>query len=252
MAGGPTTRRGSALALGLALALAIALVASAGCKRKPKPGTPCVGEQLECVTPTSALVCAERGAFVASPCRGPKGCTDGDLPTCDVSAGKAGDPCEARLGRPPRAACTEDGRTALVCRDGALAAAFDCLTFDCHLDGAEATCGAMTASVGYACATEGATFCGDDQRSILRCTTGRLARYLGCHGKLGCAGQHDPSCDNTLAALGDPCALSGFIACSDDGRAELICRNGRFAHSRACDRTGCQVTDIAHKRTECH
>lgn len=238
---------------GLALAASFAIAASAACKKKPPAaGDPCVGAELVCDSPKSALVCGPSGRLAASPCRGPKGCAGGDAPACDLSIGKAGDPCEVVPGRPPRAACTDDGRTGLVCRDGALAPAFDCTRLDCHLEGEKATCAAMTAAPGYACVAEGGTVCGEDQRSILRCGSGRFARTLGCHGKLGCTGALDPPCDDTVAAEGDPCALSGFVACSEDGRVELICKNGRFSHSRACARSGCEVTDIARKRIECH
>ncbi|MBL0196463.1 MAG: hypothetical protein IPQ09_19995 [Myxococcales bacterium] len=246
-------RRGVALAPVLATALAAVLAAGVGCKRRPPAaGDACVGAQIECTSPSRALLCEGSGRFRESPCRGPKGCEGGAAPACDVSIGKAGDPCEVVPGRPPRAACTEDGRTALVCRDGALAPTFDCTKLDCHLDGAQPACGAMTAVAGYVCGVEGGAVCGEDQRSILRCVSGRFVRYLGCHGKLGCTGAVDPPCDDTVAAVGDPCAQSGFVVCSEDGRAELICKNGRFTESRACPRSGCEVTDIARKRIECH
>ena len=42
---------------------------------------------------------------------------------------------------------------------------------------------------------------------------------------------------------GAPCSPSNRYACTEDGSAELVCREGWFVLSRPCDEPGCRVED---------
>ncbi len=253
MTGGPS-RRAARLGLVL-LGAALALALSAGCKKKTTSsavGDLCKPGRVECLDKKTALLCGDGDAFIEVPCRGKLGCSvSGDIATCDRSIAQKGDPCTAAEDGKDRAFCSDDARTALACREGKLAPAFECVKFDCHLDGKKADCAQMVANEGGACGTEGETLCGDDDRSLLRCKGHVLERYKLCHGKEGCKGARSPSCDDTLAREGDPCVLSGMVVCAENGESELICQNGRFSLSRPCKKSGCKVTSISQKRIEC-
>ena len=225
-----------------------------GCKKKTTTfavGDLCKAGRVECVDKKTALMCSDGDAFVEVPCRGKLGCTvSGDIATCDRSFAQKGDACtNAEDGS--RGFCSDDSRTALACRDGKLSPTFECVKFDCHLEGKKTDCEQMVAKEGGACGADGETLCGDDDRSLLRCKGHVLERYKLCHGKEGCKGARSPSCDDTLAREGDPCVLSGMVVCSENGDSELICQNGRFSLSRPCKKSGCKVTSISQKRIEC-
>lgn len=68
---------------------------------------------------------------------------------------------------------------------------------------------------------------------MLRCRDGALAPYVECHGPAGCTSEGTSHhCDQSIADVGDPCGVE--LACRRDGRARLVCRDGAFAHERAC------------------
>ena len=58
-------------------------------------------------------------------------------------------------------------------------------------------------------------------------------------------------CDVTLSMEGDPCGLPNYAVCSVDGKDELICQGGTFVKSRACRKTGCQVTNRPGRLIDC-
>jgi hypothetical protein len=56
-----------------------------------------------------------------------------------------------------------------------------------------------------------------------------------CGGKTGCNDEGKTLlCDNSKAAIGDGCGIEGARACSSDGKAELRCRDSRFAVEWSC------------------
>ena len=47
-----------------------------------------------------------------------------------------------------------------------------------------------------------------------------------------------------LGEEGAPCSPSNRFACTEDGTAELVCREGWFVLSRLCDEPGCRVEEL--------
>jgi hypothetical protein len=73
---------------------------------------------------------------------------------------------------------------------------------------------------------------------------------MSCKGAKGCARveheRDDEECDDTLAALGDPCPRSAPLdfACATDLTSALVCKDGRFDLWRRCrGPEGCRVLD---------
>ena len=243
-------------ALGLCFLAAFSLL-GASCKKKKVTlfsiGDACAPGRVECISEKAALLCGNGDTFVEVPCRGKMGCkVSGATSTCDRSIAQKGDSCALGEDAKDRAFCAEGGHGSLICRDGTLVPAFDCPKSDCHLEGRRAECSRATAKEGAACGVEGDTYCGEDEKSLLRCKSGVLETYRQCHGKEGCRGGLRPACDDTLAKAGDPCVMSGLVVCSEDGDSELVCQNGRFSVARECKKSGCKVTNIAQKRIDCH
>lgn len=243
------------LACMVAIGVLLSMSLLPACKKKTtsfSAGEACAPGRVECLNEKAALLCGDGNAFVEVPCRGKNGCkTSGALALCDRSISEKGDACALGEDAKDRAFCTEDGKSALLCRAGKLVPAVECTKADCHLDGRRAECARMTAKEAAPCGTEGDTYCAEDEKSLLRCKSGSLEAFRQCHGKEGCRGARNPACDDTLATAGDPCVLSGLVVCAEDGENELVCQNGRFAISRPCKKSGCKVTSIAQKRIDC-
>lgn len=83
--------------------------------------------------------------------------------------------------------------------------------------------------------------CLDPQTAGL-CTNLRTSS-IPCRGKQGCrpAGERGASCDPSLGREGDPCFVDRAFAsgppgevCSEDGKAKLVCREGKVALVELC------------------
>lgn len=130
-----------------------------------------------------------------------------------------------------------DKKTALACRGGTYVAVacqgpLGCSKFQDH-----ANCDDSLAAAGDACmnATDEEYACSADKKRALLCKNGRFERYLECRGKAGCSllGQQI-SCDTSVAAKGDPCKVQGAVACTEDQKNMVICRDGKFETYRYC------------------
>jgi hypothetical protein len=80
---------------------------------------------------------------------------------------------------------------------------------------------------------EGAAACADPG-AMVTCHAGKFER-VACRGPRGCqnvAGQ--PSCDQSVADIGDTCKQSGSKACSGDRQAVLVCGGGQLGALYAC------------------
>jgi len=239
-----------------AFAFAFVAFAMVACKTKKTSsfvaGDKCPAGRVECASETTALLCGDTGTFVEVLCRGKAGCKSaGAVATCDRTVAASGDACALAEDPKDRGFCAEDGKSVLVCRGGKLTASLVCPKGDCHAFGRHADCAAIVAKAGSPCPTDSDTYCAEDERSLLKCKNGLLEASRPCHGKQGCHGGKNPTCDDTLAAIGDACTLSGLVVCAEDGESELVCHNGRFIVSRACKKSGCKVTNVAEKRIEC-
>lgn len=70
----------------------------------------------------SLLVCRGGRSTLASTCRGPRGCAEGDAVACDHSVAAPGDACDD----PGSIACAPDRRTMVRCQSGVFAFAETC------------------------------------------------------------------------------------------------------------------------------
>lgn len=127
-----------------------------------------------------------------------------------------------------------DKKTALACRSGKLVpvscnGALGCSKFADH-----ANCDDSIASAGDSCMDEEYA-CTPDKKRALVCKNGKFQLHLECRGKGGCAllGQQ-VSCDTSVANKGDPCKVQGAVACSDDQKQMVICKDGKFEIHRYC------------------
>lgn len=129
-----------------------------------------------------------------------------------------------------------DKKTAIVCRRGtfaevACAGPMGCSKYEDH-----ANCDTSLASASAPCMGEDDEYsCSPDKKRALVCKGDRFEPYLECRGPSGCSilGR-TVSCDTSVAATGDPCKTQGAVACGEDQRHMLACRDGRFALQRYC------------------
>jgi hypothetical protein len=237
---------------GLMIALACGISATLfGCKAKA--GGSCENKSKErCVDDQTALSCGSENRYIAVACEGPMGCAESNgQVACDDPQGNIGDPCLSD--HEAQSACTPDGKMSVTCKQGKYELLAPCKGPNaCFSQDRKTVCDVTLADKGDACTTSGKFACSTDKGSWLRCSESRaweVHRY--CRGPLGCkvSAEMDPICDTTLAAVGDPCSMSNTLACSADGRNELICQFGRFAQSRECKDGGCKIG--AGRRIEC-
>ncbi len=72
-----------------------------------------------------------------------------------------------------------------------------------------------------------------------------------CKGPAGCAEANGATtCDSTRADVGDPCVAENTGACSVDGKAKLLCQNGKLAFVTRCAGEGCVVDDRGEAHCE--
>lgn len=77
--------------------------------------------------------------------------------------------------------------------------------------------------------------CSPDRKHALVCKNGAFEPYLECRGKAGCAMLgRTVSCDLSIAGQGDPCKTQGAVACGEDQRQMVVCRDGRYEVYRHC------------------
>lgn len=229
------------------LVLATFLVA-AGCGAK-KAGTPCKGASSSCADPKTALAC-QGGKLVEVACGGPLACvTFKDHANCDTSVATLGAPC---MGEEDEYSCTPDKKRALVCKGGRFALHQECRgAAGCSILGKSVSCDLTIAEKTDPCPTQGATACSSDQKEMLRCEDHRFVPYRFCRGQYGCAVKEQvPTCDESIALVGDRCGLPGQIVCSVDGKSELVCQGGQFTMSLAC-KNGCTVTNRPGRPIDC-
>lgn len=237
--------------LGLVGALGLVSIAAAGCKEKPIAGASCIANYElgtgECQDPSTFLVCDTKTTFIAVPCKGKKGCY-GTGPgkvaeKCDVSGNADGDPCA--LADWNHKQCAEDGKSLVVCAGPPPKfRVLPCLGPNgCRGTGVATECDQSAARAGDACnaaATQVLTTCSEDKKTMLRCGSSQDDKQTWvaartCRGPNGCTSAGKAaSCDSSIAQPGDPCDKPNMAACSADGKAKLVCKDGVFAEAGPC------------------
>ncbi len=215
---------------------------------KAAPGGSCDEREARCLDARRALICDD-GKFVETPCRGKGGCsTILQKTSCDISGNQPGDPCAA--GEQGVAVCSGPA-TMLACHDRKYETVPCRGASGCKMIDGQPRCDQAVAEAGEACSKAGAKACSADKSRVLTCADGRLSELYLCRGEERCrADGSKVSCDQTIARLGDRCdpALGGHIACSEDKKALITCKDERFVLSEKCKRrTVCTVTGQSTK-----
>jgi len=148
-----------------------------------------------CVDPKTKVVCSA-GKFLATSCRGPKGCeTQEGRPLCDLSVSEPGDPCrEADKTK----ACSVDGKQYLVCKAGKMTMEFQCLGPNgCKSDGGKLNCDLSVARDKDPCTAEmeGKHACNLDKSSIVICKGGKFVIDEECKAGTSCNSEGTIKCE---------------------------------------------------------
>lgn len=215
-----------------------------GCK--PKAGASCQLETKElCLDDKQALACHE-GRWETMPCRGPAGCAKrGSENVCDQSIAEANDVCNLA----GDFVCQGDKKSMLECQKNRWVVAQSCLgERGCVTDAKKVVCDNSIANLGDACREEDDYACAPDKASALVCRQGKFVVATNCKGKKGCRVSGDKGtgfrveCDDSIAAIGDPCDKEGHFTCAPDEKQILKCVNKKFVGDDKCKpREKCQV-----------
>ncbi len=203
-----------------------------GCHRHAALGVACNRpDALVCTAPDRALVC-RAATFWEIACGGPRGC-QAETGVCDTSVGVSGDTCPVGTAS---FACTADRASALVCDSGHFKLWRACRgPLHCSAsDDAGVQCDTSLGQIGDSCARANSEVCSIDGRTLLRCDGQTLKPASSCRGPDACRVHRDDAttrCDDSVAVEGIPCSTPRRVACSIDGRMELVCANGAFATS---------------------
>lgn len=163
-----------------------------------QPGDVCSTDEegaSACLDPKTKIVCTD-GKFVATSCRGPKGCETLDgRPLCDLSISEPGDACrEADKTK----ACSVDGKQYLACKAGKMTLEFQCLGPNgCKSDGGQLSCDMSVARDKDPCTAEmeGKHACNLDKSSIVVCKGGKFVIDEECKSGTSCNAEGSIRCE---------------------------------------------------------
>jgi hypothetical protein len=218
--------------------LAVVALLVAACK--PQVGAKCSAGQVSCSEAKLGLFCGADGTFHTMTCSGPAGCeASGAVVNCDNGVAAVGDGCNT----PDDAACSPDGKNALLCKSGAFAVAETCKgPGACKITGDTITCDNDVSDPGDPCRAAGDYACTSDRGMVLRCDANKMVALNTCRGPKACVIVPHPAdnkvefvCDDSLAKEGDACDTNGEEACSMDKKAILVCNANKFGSPKACD-----------------
>lgn len=143
---------------------------------------------------------------------------------------KAGGSCKSEL----REQCVDD-KVALACHDGVWEEMSCRGPEGCAKKGGDHVCDQSVAADNETCNLPDDVVCTADKRAMLQCVRHKWITVQGCLGERGCVmEQKKVTCDNSIANAGDPCREEEDYACSQDGKAALVCRGGKFAQVSLC------------------
>ncbi len=217
--------------------VALALV-TVGCK--PKAGAGCKLETKEvCVGDKQALACHD-GKWEEMSCKGPAGCAkQGNDYQCDQTVADDKDVCnivEDHL-------CTADKKSMLECKkDHKWAFVQNCLgARGCVLEQKKVTCDNSLANANDDCTEDDDYACTVDGKTALVCRNKKFQVASNCKGKNGCKVSTDKDkgtakieCDDSIAAVGEPCEKENHFACAPDERSIVKCVNKKFVQDDRC------------------
>jgi hypothetical protein len=229
-------------------------VLKAETKEKEKAAKPAAGEACKkdgartCADGETQLVC-QGESWRAYACRGPDGCSKSDDgASCDLRGNDGGERCaKADEGSAVCASKT----TRATCAAGKIVRD-ECLgPLGCRVEGGKAVCDKNVSSIGESCTLEGTLACTRDQKDELVCKNGTHVHRRACRGKKGCSIDSAKNlifCDQSVAYLGDDCALEGTGTCTPDGRMRLSCKNGHWVVGDHCyGAKGCWTDEVKNQ-----
>jgi hypothetical protein len=111
-------------------------------------------------------------------------------------------------------------------------------------DGRNVQCDTSVGEPADPCTQKGTYACSADKKTMLVCDGDTLGPASTCRGPQGCRIQREGNrvdCDDTIAIEGDVCDQPRRIACSTDGKAELVCQSNRYERKRECRRSDCRL-----------
>ncbi len=212
------------------------LFAAGGCK--PKAGASCKIETKEvCVDAKQALACHD-GKWEEMTCRGPAGCAkSGSEGACDQTVADDKDTCNLVNDY----VCSSDKKSMLECTKNRWTMVQSCLgERNCVMEQKKVTCDNSIANAGEACREEDDYACSADKKNALVCKSGKFVVASNCKGKNLCRVTGDKAagfkveCDDSTAAVGDPCDKEGHFACTVDERQIVKCVGKKFAGDDKC------------------
>jgi hypothetical protein len=220
------------------LLAAVVAILALGCK--PKVGGKCKIETKEACTDKKAALACHEGKWEEMQCRGPLGCaTTGGEASCDQSVAEDKDVCNLA----DDVICTSDKKAMLECKKNHWVLTQKCLGANaCTVDKKIVKCDNSFANLGDACTEENDYACTVDKKGSLvckgDCKSGGTCKFTNsgfCKGPKGCRVSGDKiECDDSIAALGDPCDHEGNFACNVDSKSILQCKSGKFAQDDPC------------------
>jgi hypothetical protein len=221
------------IAITAVCALALAFVAC-----KPKAGASCKLELKEvCIGDKQALACHD-GKWEEMSCKGPQGCAKaGSDYACDQTVAEDKDVCNVSDDH----LCTADKKSMLECtKQRKWAFVQNCLgTKGCVLEAKKVTCDNSLANTGDDCTEEDDYACSVDGKTALVCRAKKFIVASNCKGKLGCKVSSDKNaskveCDDSIAAVGEPCEKEGHYACAPDEKSIVRCVSKKFVQDDKC------------------
>lgn len=128
-----------------------------------------------------------------------------------------------------------DNKQALVCHEGKWEEMSCKGPAGCAKSGAEATCDQAVADEKEVCNVASDVICTADKKGMLECRGNRWTFSQACLGARGCAmGDKKVVCDNSVAKVDDACHEADDSACTPDGKAALVCKDGKFQVALNC------------------
>ncbi|NOU31477.1 MAG: hypothetical protein HOO96_26560 [Polyangiaceae bacterium] len=217
---------------------------------KAKVGGSCKPGKDTCSDGKTALHCGKDNKYVEVKCAGPLGCLKlGSHMSCDDSVGDVDQPCMGESEE--EYACSANKKKAVVCKDGKYSLHLECRgPKGCSMIGKMLNCDNTIAEKGDPCTKPGNYSCSVDAKNMFICKDGKWDVWRYCRGRDACQVKlSEVSCDVSISEMNDPCGVPGSLACSTDGKLQLICRGGKFVQDRECKKQGCNITNA--KRIEC-
>jgi hypothetical protein len=161
----------------------------------------------------------------------------GLLALASACKGKPGESCK----NPKEASCL-DLKTVLVCHDKSWTKLKCEGPKGCAAAGNAVDCDESLGTVGEFCDRDGNVACAPDHKAQVRCENGVWQIDASCKGPDQCQTTSDSvKCDDSVAAVKDPCFQEAHHTCSENKDAVLVCRNKVFMVAAVCASKSCSI-----------